>query len=70
MESAKAGKPASSPIRYGGVMSEIALMANGANAEPGKILEYDAKAGRFKNSEEANKMVVKRSYRPGWELPT
>ena len=52
------------------VMSEIALMGNGANAEPGKVLDYDAKAGRFKNSAEANKMVLKRAYRPGWELPT
>lgn len=68
--SAKAGKPAGSGTAYGGVMSEIALMGNGANADPGKVLEYDAKAGRFKNSDEANKMVVKRSYRPGWELPT
>ncbi|MGE5489126.1 MAG: Gfo/Idh/MocA family oxidoreductase [bacterium] len=70
VEAAKAGKPASSGVSYGGVMSEIALIGNGANAEPGKILEYDPKAGRFKNSEEANKMVLKRTYRPGWELPT
>ena len=70
VESAKAGRPASSGTAYGGVLSEIALIGNGANAEPGKVLEYDAKAGRFKNSEEANKMVLKRTYRPGWELPT
>jgi hypothetical protein len=68
--SAKAGKPAASGTAYGGVMSEIALAGNGANAEPGKVLDYDAKAGRFKNSEEANKIAVKRTYRPGWELPT
>ena len=68
--SAKAGKPASSGTAYGGVMSEIALMGNGAGAEPGKVLEYDAKAGRFTNSDEANKMVLTRTYRPGWELPT
>lgn len=68
--SAKAGKPASSGTAYGGVMSEIALMGNGANAEPGKVLDYDAQVGRFKNSDEANKMVLKRTYRPGWELPT
>jgi predicted dehydrogenase len=70
VESAKAGKPASSGIAYGGVMSEIALIGNAANAEPGKVLEYDARAGRFKNSDEANKMVLKRTYRKGWELPT
>lgn len=69
VESAKAGKPAGSGAAYGGVMSEIALMGNGANAEPGKVLDYDAKAGRFKNSKEANKMVEKRIYRKGWELP-
>ena len=67
--SAKAGKPASSSLAYGGVMSEVALLGNGANAEPGKLLEYDAKAGRFKNSDEANRMVVKRAYRKSWELP-
>jgi hypothetical protein len=70
VESAKAGKPAASGVSYGGLMSEIALIGNGANAEPGKILEYDAKAGRFKNSEEANRMVVKKTYRKGWELPS
>ena len=69
VESAKAGKPAGSPFSYGGVMSEIALIGNAANAERGKILEFDGKAGRFKNSNEANEMVVKRSYREGWALP-
>ena len=68
--SAKAGKPAASGTAYGGVMSEIALIGNGANAEPGKVLDYDIKAGKFKNSDEANKMVLKRTYRPGWELPS
>lgn len=68
--SAKAGKPASSSLEYGGLMSELAIIGNAANAEPGKVLEYDGKAGRFKNSEEANKMAVTRAYRKGWELPT
>jgi len=68
--SAKAGKPSGSSLAYGGIMSEVALLGNAANTEPGKILEYDTKAGRFKNGEEANKMVLKRTYRPGWELPT
>ena len=54
---------------YGGLMSELAIIGNAANTEPGKSLEYDGKAGRFKNSEEANKMAVKRAYRKGWELP-
>jgi len=70
VESVKANKPASSSLAYGGVMSEVALLGNAANAEPGKVLEYDAKAGRFKNSEEANRMVAKRPYRAGWELPS
>jgi hypothetical protein len=51
-------------------MSELAIIGNAANAEPGKVLEYDGKAGRFKNSAEANKMAVTRTYRKGWELPT
>jgi hypothetical protein len=51
-------------------MSEIASMGSGANTEPGKVLDYDAKTGRLKNGNEANKMALKRTYRPGWELPT
>jgi predicted dehydrogenase len=69
VESAKAGKPASSSLPYGGLMSELAIIGNAANAEPGKKLEYDGKKGKFKNSEEANKMAYSRSYRKGWELP-
>ena len=69
VESAKAGKQSSSSLEYGGLMSELAIIGNAANAEPGKSLEYDGKKGRFKNSEEANKMAVSRTYRKGWELP-
>ena len=70
VDSVKAGKPASSSLEYGGLMSELAIIGNAANTEPGKVLEYDGKAGRFKNSVEANKMAVTRDYRKGWELPT
>ena len=70
MESAKAGQPAGSHFGYGGVITEMALMGVVASTQRGKILEYDTKAGRFKNNDEANKLIfVKGSYRDGWALP-
>jgi hypothetical protein len=68
VESAKVGKPAGSHFGYGGVLTEVALMGDIACTQKGKILEYDAKAGRFKNNDEANKLI-KGSYREGWALP-
>ncbi|MGA2726000.1 MAG: Gfo/Idh/MocA family oxidoreductase [Bryobacteraceae bacterium] len=70
VESAKAGQPAGSHFGYGGVITEMALMGVVASTQRGKILEYDTKAGRFKNNDEANKLIfVKGSYRDGWALP-
>jgi len=68
VECAKAGKPASANFAYGGNISQIALLGDIAIRNKGKVLHYDAKHGKFKNSPEANGMF-QRPYRKGWELP-
>jgi len=50
---------------YGGKLTAVALMANIAARVPGRLL-YDAKAHRFTNSEEANRLMS-RNPRAGWE---
>ncbi len=51
---------------YGGKLTAVALMANVAARVKGKLL-YDAKAHRFTNSEEANKLMSRRP-RKGWDV--
>ena len=68
-ESAKAGKTAGAPFSYGALMAEIGLIGNIACTQKGKTLYYDGKAGKFKNSEEANKLL-RRTYREGFALAT
>ena len=67
-ESAKAGKPAGAPFSYGGLLSETSALGNIGFLQPGKVLNYDSKAGLFLNSDEANKLL-KASYRQGFTLP-
>ncbi|MEO8592376.1 MAG: Gfo/Idh/MocA family oxidoreductase [Candidatus Solibacter sp.] len=67
-EAAKAGKPAGAPFSYGGLLSETSALGNIGFTQPGRILNYDAKAGQFINNDEANKLL-KVSYRKGFELP-
>lgn len=68
-ESAKARKPAGAGFSYGGLMTETGILGNIACTQKGKILYYDAKAGRFENNPEANQLL-RVSYRKGWELPS
>jgi hypothetical protein len=68
VECAKAGKQTSANFAYGGLLSEIALLGDIAIRNKGKVLSYNAKAGKFTNSSEANAMF-QRPYRKGWELP-
>ena len=49
---------------YGGKLTAVALMANIAVRAKGKLL-YDAKAQRFTNSDEANKLMTRKP-RDGW----
>jgi len=51
---------------YGGRLTAVALMANIAARVKGKLL-YDARAHRFTNSEEANRLMF-RTPRKGWEM--
>jgi hypothetical protein len=69
VECVKAGKQTSANLAYGGLLSEITLLGDIAIRNKGKSLRYDAKAGKFTNSSEANAMF-RRPYRKGWELPT
>ncbi|MFB3777187.1 MAG: Gfo/Idh/MocA family protein [Bryobacteraceae bacterium] len=68
VECAKAGKPTSADFAYGGIISEIALLGDIAIRNKGKLLRYDAKRGRFADSE-ANQFLQRPSYRKGFELP-
>jgi len=49
---------------YGGKLTAVALMANIAARVKGTLL-YDAKAQRFTNSDEANKLMTRKP-RDGW----
>jgi predicted dehydrogenase len=68
VECAKAGKPAGSHFAYGGALSIIGHMGNIACFHRGKILYYDAKKGKFTNSDDANKLFG-RPNREGWKMP-
>ena len=59
--------PAGSNFEYGGAMTEVGLLGMIAIRMGGKKLEYDAKAMRFTNSDEANKHLAP-PYRKGWSL--
>src|SRR5262249_9764363 len=70
VEAIKARKPPSANFAYGGIAPPGALLGDIAIREKGKILRYDAKAGKFTNSDTANKMMSGRQPRKGWELPS
>jgi hypothetical protein len=61
------GRQAGSPFEYGGRLSEIGLLGVIAIRMTGQKLEYDEKAMRFTNSDEANRWLNP-SYRSGWSL--
>jgi predicted dehydrogenase len=68
VDCAKAGKQPSADFAYGGVVTQIALLGDLAIRNKGKLLRYDADAGRFTNCEAANQAFSHVS-RPGWGLP-
>lgn len=68
IDAIKAGKPAGAHFGYGGMLTQIGIMGNIACRQKGKILHYDAKAGKFKDNDAANKLFS-RAYREGWKLP-
>lgn len=67
-ECVKAGRQASSPFEYGGMLSKNAVLGNVALRMKGKSLKFDEKKESFTNESDANKLF-ERSYREGWPLP-
>lgn len=67
VECAKAGKQTSCDLEYGGHVSMIAMLGDIAIRNKGLKLQYDAKQGKFKQSE--GNRLFQRAYRDGWELP-
>ena len=76
LEAVRNNQPAGSPFEYGGALSEIGLLGmiaiqrtwgEDSAGRTGIRLEWDAKAMRFTNDEEANKLVNP-PYRAGWKL--
>ena len=61
------GRQAGSPFEYGGRLTEIALVGAIAVRFSGTKLEYDEKAMRFTNLDEANRWLNP-PYRRGWSL--
>jgi predicted dehydrogenase len=61
------GRQAGSPFEYGGRLSEIGLLGVIAIRLAGQKLQYDERAMRFTNSDEANRWLNP-PYRSGWTL--
>ena len=64
-----AKKPLWAPFQIGLRITEPALLAVKATRFPGRELRWDAKNYTFTNSDEANKTILKRTYRKGFEPP-
>ena len=60
------GAPAMSNFNYASRLTETILLGNAA-MKAGKLLKWDAKAGKFTNAPEANQYLG-RTYRDGWKL--
>ena len=61
------GRKAGSDFAYGGPLTELALLGVIATRLLGRELKWDGPAGRFTNSDEANRML-KPTFREGWSL--
>jgi len=53
--------------RYGGPLTELAMLGIIGLRMPGKTLAWDGQGGRFTNSAEANK-YIKPTFRDGWGI--
>ena len=60
-------KPLWTPFDIGSRITEPALLAVKATRFPGQELRWDAKNYRFTNNEAANKTILKRNYKKGFE---
>lgn len=64
-----AKKPLWTPLTIGWRITEPALLAVKATRYPDQELRWDAPNFRFTNSDEANKTILSREYRKGFEPP-
>jgi predicted dehydrogenase len=64
-----AKKPLWTPFTIGWRITEPALLAVKATRYPGEELRWDSKTCRFLNNDKANKEIIQRTYRPGFEPP-
>lgn len=62
-------KPLWTPFNIGVRITEPALLAVKATRFPGQELRWDSAAYRFTNHDQANKEILARQYRPGFEPP-
>ena len=62
-----AGKRTTDGFHYAGPLTETVQLGNIATRVPGKRLEWDVEALKFRNSPEADKLVTKQ-YRKGFEI--
>jgi hypothetical protein len=65
----KAGKKSRGSFEEVAALAEAVTLANIALRVPYKRLMWDAAKSEFTNSPEANKLVRREQYRPGWEKP-
>lgn len=57
------------PLAYGASLAEAGLLCAKAARFPGQELRWDLNSLTFTNHPEATKTIVRRQYRPGFELP-
>jgi predicted dehydrogenase len=69
LDAIRNNRQAGSNFAYGGPLTQAALIGAIAIRFPGQTLEWDDKAMRFTNTQEAN-AFVNPPYRQGWELKT
>ncbi len=68
VEAILAGRQCGSNFEYAVPLTRCGLLGNIAVLNPGKSLEWDTLAQRFKNSEEANGLLKRSAVRKGWEF--
>ena len=52
---------------YSVPLTKMCLFGNLAIANPGKVIEWDSATQQIKNGGDANKLLTRDAYRPGWE---
>jgi len=67
IEAILSNRQCGSSFEYAVPLTCYGLLGNIAVLNPGKALEWDAAAQRFRNSEEANRLLKRSAVRKGWE---